>query len=509
MNMHTDPPGNVVPFIPAAAQPHAPAQTPVRTAPCNVDVEQEVLGALLMAPATIGLVETILRPEHFFEQLHAMTFQAIVEISASEGLATEGQLFQRLGRKISEMPIADGVNVRAYLARLAAIGGMTGGPLMVHARVIRDLWALRQIAAAGTDILEKDGFEPGAALTETLELIDEVRTSLTDRGLTTVSLAGAGDSLIEKIQADLRGELAALPSSGITYFDKEIGGGLRPSTLITVGARTSMGKSIFGLEIVGTAAAAGFGCIYHSLEMPREQIAARMAASRLERKGIRMPFEKIMRRGGLTMAEAGDVEQVIYETNAYPLTIEDGGGRTLPEIAASSERIMNAYRRKGIPLGPIVIDHAHIVRPSRRYNREDEGLKEVADQSLALAKRLEVPVILLAQCNRGTESREDKRPGLADLRGAGAFEENSDAVVFLYRPAYYIERSKEYRENDPNFLAAHDDVKHVLEIIIDKNRAGQSNQIVRAWIDTALNAIRNQQENSGGSYPRLVYGGNS
>ena len=233
----------------------------------------------------------------------------------------------------------------------------------------------------------------------------------------------------------MRGELRDLPSSGITSFDRELGGGLQPSTLITVAARTSMGKSIFGLKIAGDSAWKGFGSIYHSLEMSRQQIAARMASSWLERKGIRIPFGQIMRRKGLLQQQAEQVAHALYETSSFPMKIEDGGGRTIQEISISSERLMNAFVRKGIPPGPVIIDHAHIVRPSRKYNREDEGLKEIADGSLALAKRLDVPVILLAQCNRNTEGREDKRPSLADVRGAGAFEENSDAVVFLYRPA--------------------------------------------------------------------------
>lgn len=95
--------------------------------------------------------------------------------------------------------------------------------------------------------------------------------------------------------------------------------------------------------------------------------------------------------------------------------------------------------------------------------------------------------------NRGSEGRDDKRPSLADLRGAGAFEEDSDAVIFLYRPAYYLERSAAFRNGEPAALDEHRACRHELEFIIDKNRAGRSNQVVRAWIDPGLNAIRNLQ----------------
>jgi replicative DNA helicase len=483
---------NVLPFDPAhhgARQERNPA--------INTDMEQEVLAALLAVPAEIARVQTILKPEYFSEQLHQLTYAAMIEIAEADGLPTAGQLYQRLGPKVAETAITEDVNVRQYLAELARIGGMPGAPLLTHARMIRDLYILRHVEALGTEIGAKQGYDPCVFLDEHFEKLDEVRALRMDKQLKTVTLSAAGAALMSMIEADLKGERPVLASTGITRFDAEIGGGLRPSSLTTLAARTSMGKSIVGLEVVLNSAKQGFGCIYHSLEMPKEQVMARLASSWLENKRQRIPFARIMAPKGLTADEAREVAYAIHELAPLHMMIEDGGGRTIQEIAVSSERLMNAYVRKGIQPGPIVIDHAHIVRPGRKYNREDEGLKEVADGSLALAKRLDVPVLLLAQCNRNTEGRDDKRPSLADVRGAGTFEENSDAVVFLYRPAYYIERSAKFREGD---IATHDEyeaAKHALEIIIDKNRAGRSNQVVQAWVDPALNAVRNLQNRYG------------
>jgi replicative DNA helicase len=367
-----------------------------------------------------------------------------------------------------------------------------------YARTIHDLWVRRQIIAIGTAMVDLAYDSPVTAspaeqIEKAQEQLGKHQVALSDRERRSVSLRIAGAGLMAMIEADLKGECRTLASTGIKRFDQEIGGGLRPSSLTTLAARTSMGKSIVGLEAVLNSGRQGFGCIYHSLEMPKEQLMARLASSWLEHKGQRIPFARILAPKGLTVSEAQQVADAVHELSAFNIMIEDGGGRTIQESAVSSELLMNAFVRKDIQPGPIVIDHAHIVRPSRRYNREDEGLKEVADGPLALAKRLDVPVSLLAQCNRNTESRDDKRPSLADVRGAGAFEENSDAVVFLYRSAYYIERSAKFREGD---IATHEEyeaAKHSLEIIVDKNRAGRSNQVVQAWVDSALNAIRNIQ----------------
>jgi len=295
------------------------------------------------------------------------------------------------------------------------------------------------------------------------------------------------------IEEAVKGSAPALPSTGVIQLDEEIGGGLQPSFLMTAGGRTGMGKSIFGVEVAENVTRRGFGAIYHTLEMHKKQVTARIVSSRLLDQGHKIPFSVLMRRHGITEQQAYAAAGAIHDVRTRPLTIEDGGGRTIGDIAAASDRIANSYARKGIPLGLIVIDHAHIVKPSRAYKREDEGFKEIADGALALAKHLDTFVLLLAQLNRNSEGRDDKRPSLADLRGAGAFEEDSDAVLFLYRPAYYVEKSAAYRNGEPAALDEHRACRHALELITDKNRAGRSNHVVRAWVDPALNAIRNLQ----------------
>ena len=159
-------------------------------------------------------------------------------------------------------------------------------------------------------------------------------------------------------------------------------------------------------------------------------------------------------------------------------------------MAATTERRINAFVRKGIKPGLAVIDHAHQLRPVRRDRNQEGDIREASGGALALAKHLQIPVLLLAQLNRNTEGREDKRPSPADLRGSGALEEDADTLIFPFRPAYYIERSPEYRNGDPEKVAEHTAVKHKLELIIDKNRAGRPNIVVNAWIDPALNAVR-------------------
>jgi replicative DNA helicase len=264
--------------------------------------------------------------------------------------------------------------------------------------------------------------------------------------------------------------------------------------LVVVAARTAMGKSILGIEIADRVARQGYGVVYHSLEMSRLQVAARQISSRLERKGRRVSFEAILRAERLTRDDAEAVALQASELRDESLLIEDRGGVSIASIAAATERRIAAFERKGVRRGIVVIDHAHQVAASGRHDREEGRIREVSAGALALAKRLDMPVVLLAQLNRQTEARDDKRPGPADLRGSGALEEDCDALIFPFRPAYYIERSARYRAGDPAAIAEYEAAKHALELILDKNRAGRSNQVIHAWIDPALNAIRNRGE---------------
>lgn len=454
----------------------------------DVDVEQALIGSILWQPEIYPRVEALVAAEHFSEQPHQVVWAAIVEIVAAGDTPSLLRLRSTIGLEAWNQDFG-GKTFGSYLTGLA-VGGMPA-QAVEYARAIQQLWQLRELHAATSAVSAGLGFVPGPALERVYSRVDAIRASFVERKVTSATLGEASDALVQDIQASLQGEDKPPPSCGIESLDEEIGGGLLPSFLLTLGARTSVGKSVVGVEMGRCVARDGYAAIYHSLEMSRKQIAARIASSHLFDQGVEIPFSQIQKRRALSDRDAYQVAVAARETRGLPFHIEDGGGRTIGEIAASTDRLANAYARRNVPLGLVVIDHAHIVRPSRAYNREDEGFKEVADGALALAKHLDTTVLLLAQLNRGTETRDDKRPGLADLRGAGAFEEDSDAVIFLYRPAYYIERSPAFRNGEQKALDEHRANRHALEFIIDKNRAGRSNHIVRAWIDPALNAVRN------------------
>ncbi|GEP06842.1 replicative DNA helicase [Methylobacterium oxalidis] len=381
----------------------------------DVDTEAGLIGCILIQPDVFPLIQHLVTAEQFFEPVHQVIWEAVTNVVAAGDTPNLLKVKRALGERITEQDLG-GKSVMEYLVGLTGVPAVPASAVE-YARTVQQLWQIRAIGETAGQAANGSGFVVGPFLDGLYARIDQVRASFVDRKVRSASLAQAGDALMARIQASLNGEAAELPRSGIVALDEELGGGLAPSSLITGGARTSMGKSVWGVEVSRHVAHDGAAAIYHSLEMPSEQVVARLASSRLLDLGREIPFSRIMKRRGVTSDDAHAVAGALHDVRNYPLTIEDGGGRTIGDIAAASDRLANAYARKGIPLGVIVIDHAHIVKPSRAFKREDEGFKEVADGALALAKHLDTCVLLLAQLNRGTEGRDDKRPSLADLRG--------------------------------------------------------------------------------------------
>jgi replicative DNA helicase len=174
-----------------------------------------------------------------------------------------------------------------------------------------------------------------------------------------------------------------------------------------------------------------------------------------------------------------------------PLHIDPAPGLTVSQIASRARRHKQSLERKGRRLGLLIVDHMHIVRPSNRYS--GKRVNEVGEISAALkglAKELDVPVLALAQLSRQGENRDDKRPAMADIRDSGTIEQDADAIVFLYREAYYLEReTPSTADREQAQIRRLKDVKDQLEAIVAKQRNGPTGT-VNLFCDIACNAVR-------------------
>jgi replicative DNA helicase len=280
-------------------------------------------------------------------------------------------------------------------------------------------------------------------------------------------------------------------------------GGMYPGDFILIGGRPGMGKSILGDNLALAIARSGqYRPILFSAEMSDIENVARMISEMDYEKALadgRKPltYTKIL-RGRLEDAQWSEFVRLGQDLAELDMMIVDEPKITISKIAAFCRAAAAASGRKIVP----IIDHLQIVSPEQRIpgKRVDE-LREISGDLKALAKQLEAPVIALSQLNRGLEAREDKRPGLSDLRESGTLEQDADVIIFLYREAYYLRaqikhaRAKNDSEGANRLERQLLEVENKLEADIAKNRNGPTTSI-ELFIDVASSIILDEAPQS-------------
>jgi replicative DNA helicase len=419
----------------------------LRMPPANPQAEQALLGAILANNKAYDYVSGFLRPDHFADPVH-------------------GKLFERIGLRIDSGRLADTLSLKAELEHdgvLATAGGLSYlaqllsamvSPTYVaeYGRAIQDSWHRRQLIEIGEELVRR-AFGRGEA--ETAKDIHESAEAklfeLADRGGDVPMQAHVAMSLA----IDAAEKASQRPSGlvGITTGLRELDemtGGLRAGTLNLLAARPSMGKTTLALSIAVNAVLAGARVLFVSREMTQIDIGACLAGGMapvhrdLADRGRHRERDEY---GRFRYRPINDVE--IHAMMAAQramvnrdLVIDECRAGTISAIRSGARRMK---RRGGLDL--IIVDYLGLLKipeMARSDNRVLEVTRLSAD-SKAMAVDLNVPVLMLAQLNRGPESREDKRPSLADLRDSGSLEQDADVVMFLYREHYYLTRNEPKR----------------------------------------------------------------
>ncbi|MEK9722004.1 MAG: DnaB-like helicase C-terminal domain-containing protein, partial [Rhodospirillaceae bacterium] len=275
------------------------------------------------------------------------------------------------------------------------------------------------------------------------------------------------------------GAALAIPT-GIAELDHQIGG-LAVSEVSVLGARPGMGKTAVAAQIALNVALSSRPVLFFSLEMAADQIMHRLICGEANINSSRPHMR------GMTAIERQAYTETANRLSSAPLFI-DTHAEAVSQIVARSQ----AWHRAG-RCSLVVIDYLGLIQPDDRY--KGNKVYELAEITRALktriANRLHVPVLLLAQLNRGVEGRDDKRPTLADLRDSGAIEQDAGLVMFLFREAYYLERKLERTPGEEADLQAS---RTELEIIIAKNRHGPANREARTTFDPSTTRVGRRQE---------------
>lgn len=379
--------------------------------PANVDAEMALLGALLSNNRALDRCVN-LRAEHFAGQHHGPIFAAIVDGSAA------GHVVDPVSLKALFDP--------ALLVKLisATVGFIT---VPEYARCIRESWEARELIKIGEALASaaRSGKPPGEISELAARRIEALAMGV--KAASQCSLDEAIDAAIAAMERAQKGQTSGI-SSGFPSFDRRLGG-LEPGHVYVIGGRPSMGKSSVGHQIAINAARAGVGVLELSLEMSATQLGRRALSS-----AAGVPITRL-KSGEISQEEASRIVLAQKERRKLPLTIDDGAGQSPTEIAVKAR---SAKRKHG--LGLVMIDHLNLMRPEDGDARHGGtwSTERASATVLQIAKDCQCPVLLLAQLNRGVEGRDDKRPGLSDLRQAGAIEQDAFAVGFVYRQEYYV-----------------------------------------------------------------------
>jgi replicative DNA helicase len=416
------------------------------------DLEEAVLGAILIEKDAISYVSDILKPESFYVDAHTTIYKAIQSLFArsqpidlltvSEELRKNGQL--------------ENIGGAYFLSELTNKIGSSAN-VEYHARIVIQKFIQRELIHISNEII-KEAYEDTTDVFDLLDNAEKRIYEITDKNLRN-STQGIGQLVsksvmqIDDLLSRADGILEDSVPSGYLELDK-FTSGWKATDLIIIAARPSMGKTAFVLNLARNASVDfNMPVAIFSLEMGGVQLAKRLIAMETE-----IDAQKVT-NGKLSESEFAHLRDKVERLSGAPIFINDQPAINVYELRAQCRRLQNAH---GIKM--VIIDYLQLMSGGgeKGMNREQE-ISNISRSLKGLAKELNIPVIALSQLNRSVETRGgDKKPQLSDLRESGSIEQDADMVMFLYRPEYY--GMNENKEGES--------LQNIAEVIIAKHRNG-------------------------------------
>ena len=423
-----------------------------RIQPQAPELEEAVLGALMIEKDAYSLVSEILRPESFYERRHQLIYSAITDLAVNQKPVDILTVKEQLSKRGELEEVGGPFYITQLSSKVAS-----SAHIEYHARIIAQKSLARELITFTSNIQSK-------AFDETLDVDDlmqeaegklfEISQQNMKKDYTQINpVIDEAYKLIQKAAARTDG-LSGL-ESGFTKLDK-MTSGWQNSDLIIIAARPAMGKTAFVLSMAKNIAVDYRNPVaLFSLEMSNVQLVNRLIVNVCE-----IPGEKI-KSGRLESYEWEQLDFKIKELYDAPIFVDDTPSLSVFELRTKARRLV---REHGIKC--IIIDYLQLMNASgMNFGSREQEVSTISRSLKGLAKELNIPIIALSQLNRGVEARqgvEGKRPQLADLRESGAIEQDADMVCFIHRPEYY-KITEDERGNSLIGLA---------EIIIAKHRNG-------------------------------------
>ncbi len=432
--------------------------------PQAVDLEEVVLGAMMIDKKGVDEVIDILQPKAFYKESHQLIFNAIINLfEKQEPIDIKTVSFQ-----LKKDGNLNSVGGDYYLIQLSQKVS-SSAHIEFHSRIILQKFIQRKLISISNDIIE-DSYDETADVFDLLDKAESKIYDISQRNLKK-NTQSAEDLVLaakKKIEEISKKEGLSGIASGFVEIDR-LTSGWQPSDLIIVAARPGMGKTAFTLSMARNISVENnMPVAFFSLEMSAIQLITRLISSETG-----LNSEKL-RTGKLEKFEWELLNVKVANLENAPLYIDDTPSLSIFELRAKARRLSSQF---GIRL--IVVDYLQLMTlgSSQKSGNREQEISTISRNLKALAKELDIPIIALSQLSRAVELRGGtKRPILSDLRESGAIEQDADIVSFLYRPEYYKIDEWDDDERTPAIGQA--------EFIVAKHRNGGLNSIKLKFINS-------------------------
>jgi replicative DNA helicase len=424
--------------------------------PQNLDAEESVLGAMMLAPGAIAAVSEVLDHDgrDFYRESHAKIYRGALALYAK-------------GEPVDAITLVDELDERGELESVGGKDRLHELAMLVpasanarhYAQIVHETAILRGLIRAGGEIARLGWERPGG----TSELVDQAEQILFElsQQRATGEFTHIEELLkesFERITAlyELGAEVTGVPS-GFRDLDR-LTSGFQDGNLIIVAARPGMGKSALGLGIAANVAIRHATPVaLFTLEMSKAEVTQRLMCSEAKVELHRL------RTGRLAADDWPRLTAACDKLAKAPIYVDDTGSITLLEIRSKVRRL----KAKHADLGLVVVDYLQLMTSGTNPENRVQEVSQISRALKVLARDLDIPIVAMSQLSRAVEQRHDKRPILSDLRESGSLEQDADIVCFVYRDDYYNEDSP-----DPG----------VAELIVAKHRNGPTDKVKLSFI---------------------------
>lgn len=403
-----------------------PAAIPaeVRVPPQNLEAEQSVLGAMMQSAEAVSRVLDLCQEEDFYREVHRRVFRAILDLYDRKEPVDTITLTNEL-KRTGHLELVGGVSALTEMV----LSVPTPGNVEYYAKIVREKAAARRLIAAATQIVG-DAYSESKPIDELLDEAEHLIFKATEQPESrefkpVKDLIGKSYEYVN----DLAQNKIHITGVATGFYDlDDLTAGLQPSELIVLGARPSVGKTSLALNIAYNVARESasnprpVAVGVFSLEMASQQLALRLLCS-----AARVNLKEV-RSGHLSEAQKGYLLNAASQIHKMKIFIDDTSSLTVGNLKNRARRLKSQH-----DIGLLIVDYLQLIMGGERHDTREQEISHISRQLKALAKELNIPVLVLSQLSRPIKGAEDKRPVLSDLRESGAIEQDADVVIFIHR----------------------------------------------------------------------------